>query len=81
MTMLSIRPTPHGKNELGFMRLTGTIQAHYWKSHQRAGIAISHCQIIANKDFLDELGFTEMCAYCKMMEEIRDGMDAPDEHE
>ena len=75
----NMRVIPHGRNDIGFRVPQGNMLAHYYMSHQRAGVAITHCGLIAPKQLLQVTSSDAKCQYCKMIEELRDGLDSPEQ--
>lgn len=75
MTNFSFRCVPHDTHDIGFRQSNRMDEAHYFNSHQNSRMAISHCGKISLKSALRSEIDKATCRYCRMIEELREGMD------
>lgn len=75
MTNFFYVPMPHGKNDLGCKQAKGNPFEHWFVSSEVSSVAISHCNAVRYKSDFVDLQNNPHCPYCKMIEELRDGLD------
>ncbi len=74
------RTLPHDEKDIGFRTcIQGGLQ-HYYRSHFRSGVAMSHCGLIAPKSNLVISYAALHCSYCSTIEDMRDELDGKNDH-
>ena len=51
--------------EIGWMRIKGSVTAHYWRTHTASTVAVSACGDVRRKEVLTDFGDAHRCAFCE----------------
>jgi len=59
--------------DLHWMRIKGSVTAHYWRTHTASTVAVSACGEVQRKENLTDFGDYHRCAHCEFKLDIRSG--------